>query len=180
MGQSESTGSFYMNWLIIVLILLAIVGSMMWMMPSPRQRAQAILRQHAMRQGLQVQISRVLFPRALGEAQAEERDCVAYRLGRVGRDAKVDPLHFEPWQIFKIATHATENLPEGWSWGKGEGRLSETSCRLIDSLIQALPDDVYGVESTPVNVSVLWRENGSQATVDEIQTQLQRLITEKV
>lgn len=162
-----------MNWMLIVLVLLAIVGSMMWMMPSPRQRAQAILRQKAMREGFQVQIARILLPRALGQMTADERDCVAYRLPRLG-DA---PATTEPWQIFNLQSHANVGLPDNWSWNRGEERLSESALELINRLIDQLPDDVYGIESTPVSVSVFWEERGTPETVTELKQQLQQLIS---
>ncbi|WP_207063141.1 hypothetical protein [Motiliproteus sp. SC1-56] len=164
-----------MNWVFIVLILLAIVGSMMWMMPSPRQRAQALLRQKAMRLGIQVQISRLLFPRALGEAVADERDCTAYRLARTqdrrrGRQAPV------PWQIFKVRSHANTGLPEGWSWGRGEGQLTSEQLALIAGLIEILPADVYALESTPVSAGVYWNEHGDLDTVDLVFENLEKML----
>ncbi|MEH6471832.1 MAG: hypothetical protein V7752_11325 [Halopseudomonas sp.] len=162
-----------MNWVIIVLILLAIIGSMMWMMPSPRQRVQALLRQRAMRLGFQVQIVRILLPRALGEAMADERDCVAYRLPRTQKRSGSKPV---PWQIFQLTSHANVGLPEGWSWSKGEDQLEQSTLGLIAELIQSLPEDVYGIESTPVSVSVYWEERGTPETVELIQQQLNRLL----
>ncbi|MEH6651287.1 MAG: hypothetical protein V7707_14770 [Motiliproteus sp.] len=169
-----------MNWFIIVLILLAIFGSMMWMMPSPRQRAQAILRQKAMRSGFQVQITRILLPRALGEALADERDCVAYRIPRLNSTKKSSGARASnvlvPWQIFRLQSHANEGLPSDWSWSKGEGQLEPTALTLIAELIETLPDDVYGLESTPVNASVYWEEHGTPEAVELIQQQLTRLV----
>lgn len=170
-----------MNWVVIALILLAIVGSMMWMMPSPRQRVQALLRQKAMRSGFQVQIARILLPRALGEAVADERDCVAYRLPRLsaGKDDRASrnvAAALIPWQIFQLQTHATDGLPAGWSWSKGEAQLNAEALTLIAELVEALPDDVYGLESTPVSVSVYWEERGTPETVELIQQLLNRLI----
>ena len=167
-----------MNWVVIVLIILAIIGSMMWMMPSPRQQMQAILRQHAMRQGFQVQITRLLLPRALGEAFGEERNAVAYRLPRLSgkRDKRDGGKEPTPWQIFKLESHANDDLPSGWSWAKGEGLLPAQTLSLINALVEQLPEWVYGIESTPVSVSVYWEENGNQETVDLIKQQLQQLL----
>ena len=166
-----------MNWLVIVLIIFAIIGSMMWMMPSPRQRVQALLRQCAMRSGFQVQIVRILLPRALGEALADERNCVAYRLPRGPKNSKSSLI---PWQIFQLTSHANVGLPDGWSWSKGEGQLDAAALAVIKELIPLLPKDVYGLESTPVSVSVFWEEHGTPETVDLIQTLLKRLIEEEV
>lgn len=145
----------------------------MWMMPSPRQRVQAILRQHAMRSGLQVQMCKLLFPRAIGEHAAEELQCIAYRLGRTKANTR---LGYYPWHIFKLEAHAQEGLPMGWSWGKGEGDLEAAELQCLSEVIAVMPDDVYSIESTPVAVSVYWHEKGKQETVDLLKAQLQRLI----
>ena len=145
----------------------------MWMMPSPRQRLQALLRQSAMRSGFQVQITRILLPRALGEATADARDCVAYRLPRVrpsGRSRQI------PWQVFKLLSHANQGLAEGWSWAKGEGELDASALEIIGEMIRDLPEDVYGFESTPISVSVYWEERGTPETVALIHRLLNRLL----
>lgn len=168
-----------MNWVIIILIFLAIIGSMMWMMPSPRQRVQALLRQKAMRSGLQVQLTRTLFPRATGEAAPEEYECVAYRLGRprANRRGQADTL---PWHIFKVRNLANRGLPDGWCWSKGEGYFEGPQLELIAELIRELPADVYSIESTPVAVSVFWNEKGDLETVDLIHRQLSRMIEARI
>lgn len=162
-----------MNWVVITLIFLAIIGSMMWMKPSPRQRMQAELRQQAMRLGFQVQISRLTLPRALGEAFGEERNCVAYRLPRLAKEQGKPP----EWQIFRLESHANVGLPEGWSWAKGEGYQSETELDRILALIGSLPETVYGIESTPVSVSIYWDELGTPETIEQLKQQLDRLLT---
>ncbi|MFT6915964.1 MAG: hypothetical protein ACJAWL_002281 [Motiliproteus sp.] len=162
-----------MNWFVIALILFAIFGSMMWMMPSPRQRVQALLRQCAMRSGFQVQIVRVLMPRALGEALADERDCVAYRLPRIAGKTRGKQV---PWQIFKLDSYAIEGLAEGWSWSRGEGELDGAALALIKELIETLPEDAYGLESTPISVSIFWAERGTPETVASIKQLLKRLL----
>lgn len=166
-----------MNWAIIALAILAIIGSMMWMMPSPRQRAQAIFRQQAMRAGLQVQMTKLLFPRAIGEHAPEEFHCIAYRQGRNGH--KIDK-HYRPWHIFRLNAHANRGLPDGWCWGKGEDQLPEVQLARINTLVEAMPADVYSIESTPVAVSVYWNENGTPETVELIVRELKALAEERI
>ncbi len=168
-----------MNWVIIILLLLSIVGSMMWMMPSPKQKVQALLRQHAMRQGIQAQISRLLFPRAIGEAIADERDCIAYRLPRTN-EIRREQKKTIPWQVFKLDSHAINGLPEGWCWSKGEGQLVTEQLQLLAEILSLLPDDSYSLESTPVAVSVYWYENGETQSVELIKQLLQRMLDSNI
>ncbi len=164
-----------MNWVIIILLLLSIVGSMMWMMPSPKQKVQVLLRQHAMRQGIQVQMSRLLFPRATGEAIPDERDCIAYRLPRTNAIRR-DKQTTIPWHIFKLDSVATNGLPEEWCWSKGEDQLEQDQLTELAELIANLPKDAYSLESTPIAVSVYWYENGDQDSVDNIKQLLQKML----
>ncbi|OMH38729.1 hypothetical protein [Motiliproteus sp. MSK22-1] len=168
-----------MNWVIIVLLLLSIVGSMLWMMPSPKQRVQAMLRQKAVRLGLQVQITRLLFPRALGESLPEERTCTAYRLPRTPAKTR-GKKNTIPWHIFKLESHASVGLPSGWSWSKGEGHLNASQLEIIEKIIAELPDDGFSLESTPLAASIYWRENGTPETVDHIYQLLNRMIDENI
>ncbi len=168
-----------MNWVIIVLLLLSIVGSMLWMMPSPKQRKQAQLRQQAMRTGFQVQMTRMLFPRAIGESVPDEQSCIAYRLPRHAGERKNRQATI-PWHVFRLDSHATTGLPEGWCWSKGEGYLQPPQLATLGEIIAELPGDAFSLESTPVAVSVYWWEEGTSDTVDNLHRLLQRLIDEHI
>jgi hypothetical protein len=165
-----------MNWIIITLVVLALIGSVTWVMPTPRQRLQAELRKQAMQRGLQVQLTRLLFPRGIGESTPEERPCIAYRLARTPeyRNGKTPT---RPWHIFKIHSHATRGLPDGWCWSKGEDELDEQQLALITDLIRFLPGDTFSIESTPIAASIYWAESGDSSSVQLIQEQLKRVLT---
>lgn len=167
-----------MNWVIIVLVLLSIVGSMMWMMPSPRQRQQAKLRQAAISSGFRVQLVKVKAPRAIGEAEAEERSMLAYRLPRHNFD-KADRARHVPWQIFRLNSHANTGLPEGWCWGKGEKQVDQFLSAII-VLIEELPASVFAIDSSAGDLSVYWQESGNEKTVEEIKTAMSKLLELKV
>ncbi|MCW8885675.1 MAG: hypothetical protein OQK12_10550 [Motiliproteus sp.] len=168
-----------MNWVIIILLLLSVVGSMMWMMPSPKQKVQALLRQQAMRTGIQVQMVRLLFPREIGESIPDERDCIAYRLPRTNAMRK-DKKTTIPWQIFKLESHATTGLPDGWCWSKGEYQLSEEQLQQVGEIIAMLPADGYSLESTPIAVSLFWYENGTEESVEKIHQILQLMLEKNI
>ena len=123
-----------MKWAIIVLIMMSLLGSMMWVMPSPRQRFLAKLRQQASRLGFQVQIVRVTPPRAAGQVEPEMLTATAYRLPRYNLEKKLRERFIE-WQVFRQTAVANEGLPEGWCWGAGERRLNENQQAILNTLI---------------------------------------------
>ncbi len=167
-----------MGWIIIGLVLVSLVGSMMWMMPSPRQRVQAIFRREAMQKGMQVQINRLEFPRAIGEAEPETQSCVTYSLSRTGNSARPAAVKVTPWRIFKVNGHANRGLPKGWCWARGEDSMGDPALEKLANIIQDLPADVYMLESTPLAVSLCWWEQGREDAVDNVKHVLERVVSE--
>ncbi|MCV6589924.1 MAG: hypothetical protein OIF57_13020 [Marinobacterium sp.] len=165
-----------MKWTIIVFIMLSLVGSMMWMMPSPRQKFQAKLRLEARKLGYQVQLVRLKAPRAEGETEEETSTVTAYRLMRTNMDRKESDALI-PWQAHRVQAIACDGLPQGWSWAWGEGELSEKQLTLLADVIKALPEDVVALESSPVQVSAFWKEEGEIETLEQIKAQLDQILT---
>ncbi|MFC6673568.1 hypothetical protein [Marinobacterium aestuariivivens] len=163
------------KWAIIVLIMMSLIGSVMWAMPTRRQTEQAQLRSRARTLGFQVQLVTLLGPRASGEAEAEEYRRPAYRLLRHGVDARVRE-RLIPWQVFRVGSLACDGLPSGWSWKIGERQLSPAQLECLRSVLAQLPDDVVAVESTPVHVSALWGERGDLEALERIRDALQVVI----
>ncbi|WP_315983127.1 hypothetical protein [Aliamphritea spongicola] len=120
-----------MKWAIIILVMMSLVGSMMWVLPSKRERFQAQLRQLAMRKGFNVQLAQVKPPRASGEIEQESFNSPVYRLPRTNISRK-EREGFIQWQVYKQVALAAEGLPEGWCWGKvnvSSQSLSLSNCR---------------------------------------------------
>ena len=168
-----------MKWAIIIVVMLSLIGSIMWVMPTPRQRFQAQLRAKAKPMGFQVQMVRLTAPRAAGEVDAEKYSVMAYRLYRHNMDKKTAAL-LQPWHAFRVEAIANDGLPDGWSWGFGEGVLSEASQQLLKEVIDALPTGVSSIESTPIHVTAHWDEEGTFDDLELIKTQLDRIVEAKV
>lgn len=168
-----------MKWAIIIVVILSLVGSIMWVMPTPRQRFQAQLRAKAKPMGFQVQMVRLTAPRATGEVDAEKYSVMAYRVYRHNLDKKTAGL-MQSWHAFRVDAIANEGLPEGWSWGFGEGVLSEESQQLLKEVIDALPAGVSSIESTPIHITAHWDEKGSFDDLELIKTQLDRIVEAKI
>jgi hypothetical protein len=162
------------TWGIIVLIMLSLVGSMMWAMPSPREKAQALLRSKARPLGLHVQLVRLTAPRATGEFEEEEYERAAYRQLRSGLSA-AQRDRLVPWQVFRLQSLACDGLPDGWSWKQGEGVLTSAQLETLAQVLPMLPEDVVALESTPIHVSAFWRERGGVDALETIRTVLQRI-----
>ncbi|GGO75859.1 hypothetical protein GCM10011348_01650 [Marinobacterium nitratireducens] len=163
------------KWTIIVLIMMSLIGSVMWAMPTRRQTEQAQLRSRARTFGFQVQLVTLEGPRASGEAEPEEFRRPAYRLLRHGVDSRVRE-RLQPWRVFRVRALSCDGLPDGWSWTIGERMLDAGRLELLAEVLQSLPHDVVAVESTPIHVSALWGENGGVDELERIRDGLQRII----
>lgn len=163
-----------MKWMIIILIMMSLIGSMMWVMPTPRQKYQAALRMKAKTQGFLVQLEKVTGPRAKGEMEPVSKDMTAYRILREGlsRDEKNS---FKTWQVFRIESIADIGLPAGWSWLDGERTLSDAQLEQLCEIIAKLPAGVFSLESTPIHVGVYWDEEGGEEVLDDLKGLLQQI-----
>ncbi len=156
-----------MKWAIIALIMLSLVGSMMWVMPTPRQRFQAKLRLDARKHGFQVSLGNLALPRAQGEMEAEELKSPVYRLQRTNL-ARKERDSFTGWTVARITAIANEGLPSGWSWVKGERALAPARLNQLSEWLQSLPREVEAVESDQFHLALYWREPERAGALGEL------------
>lgn len=168
-----------MHWLIITFIICSLVGSMLWVMPSPRQRYQADLRMRARKLGVQVQLVRLEFPRGKGETEGEIRSVPAYRILRENLE-RAEKDAWKPWTVLRIETLENEGLPSGWSWGSKALSLPAGTLECIRELVEQLPEDVVGVESTPLHLTLFWHERGEADRLETLIELTKPLLEQKV
>ncbi|WP_293267606.1 hypothetical protein [Neptunomonas sp.] len=164
---------------IIVVVVMSLLGSFMWMMPTQREKFQAQLRLRAKKEGFMVQLVRLTAPRAEGELDEKVRNTPAYRLPRTNL-GKREVAEMLPWQVFKVTAIANEGLPEGWCWKLGERSLSDAQLSVLNEVIALLPSDVVALESTPVHVTAFWNERTGEEQLETLKVALGKLIEEKL
>ncbi len=167
-----------MKWLIISVVVLSLIGSVMWAMPTPRQRFESRLRLKGRALGFQVQLAQLQLPRARGEVEAERISAPAYRLMRTNL-SRAERDQWRTWRVCRLDAIANNGLPEGWCWGEGEGVLDAAELALLAQMIDALPKDVLAIESTPLQLSVFWHE-GREEGLDAIHAAMQPLLERKI
>lgn len=156
-----------MEWMVIILVMMSLLGSMMWVMPTRKQKYQASLRLKAKSLGFQVILEKMTPPRAQGEMEAEERNITAYRVLRhdLTRDQK---NNFRTWQVYRVNSIANIGLVDGWSWAEGERILTELELDQLNALLTDLPKGVLSLESTPAYVGAHWDEGGNSDNGEEL------------
>ena len=168
-----------MEWFIVALVTASLIGSVMWVMPSPRQRYQAELRMKARKLGIQVQLVRVSLPRARGEMEGEKQSIPAYRLPRTNLE-RSERDQWVGWEVLRVDTLNNQGLIENWSWSKKEAELSDAALLSINRMLEQLPDDVLGVESTPLSLTIYWDERGDETRLDKLFALAQPLLEQKI
>jgi len=159
-----------MTVLIIVLAVILILGSALWVLPSPRQREQMNMRREAMLKGLQVKLSKI---KDL-EYPGEETHCIAYRLAR----QREQGLKAQAWMLYRHTQGDDKLQIPGWLYDRGEGAYRFDDVQPISELLAQLPEDVIAVQSSGAALSVYWNEQGEMddvATILRVLTTLQSL-----
>jgi len=159
-----------MKWAIIALIMLSLIGSMMWVMPTPRQRFQAKLRLEARQHGFQVSLGHLDLPRAQGEMEATQLKTPVYRIARTNL-SRQERDGFVGYSVARMSAIANEGLPSGWSWVKGERTLDAVRLQQLAQWLEALPQEISAIESDPIHLALYWREPQRSGALDELAQQ---------
>ena len=167
------------QWLIVVLVVLSLAGSVSWVMPTPVQRAQAKIRKLAMAQGVQVRIGKLQGPREQGEVAPDSHLATGYWLPRDSKVARtMSQTH--NWEIFKANGLNTKGLPAGWCWNRGEGALNASQLQQVADLIASLPKDVYAMGGSPISAIVYWHEISTPEELDNVVAALRTMLAESL
>lgn len=167
-----------MNYFIIAFVVLSLLGSIMWVMPTKRDKFLAALRMEAKRLGFQVQLLKLTFPREKGVIEPREVSTVAYRFLRGKIDQRTHQ-QWQSWRVVKCETNACEGLNQGWGWVLGERQLANQQLEKLNQLLLELPESVIALESTPVHVSAFWNES-DEKEMFEIEKILKNMIEQSV
>ena len=169
-----------MKWLIILLILVAAFGPMLWMLPSKSDRRLAKMRARARVHGLQVEVTQLpdlnapASARVTAGAQRLEPmvQCAVYRLG-ARQVARAAPR----WRILRNPAHIGAPI-DGWQWD-GAPAGDAQYWHEVAEVVRELPDDALACAADASEVACWWRERASAETainvVDSLHAALVKL-----
>ncbi|KAA0875827.1 hypothetical protein [Nitrincola tapanii] len=167
-----------MEWFISIVVMLSIIGSLMYVMPSPRERMQSAMRLHARQLGFSVQLVQLELPRAKGELEPQKIRIPVYRSLRPQLSSEAKDT-WRTWQVCRVENVANQGLLPGWSWKLGEGCLQMAELDQLNALLEQLPASVLALESTPIHFSVFWRESGGVEGLDALHSLIQPRVQAK-
>lgn len=144
---------------IVVLCVALMVGPVMLMQPSAKQKRLAALRQYAEAKGVRIQASKLLSP--------SEDLCWFYGCP-IAKDLELPIMRLER----KSYTHG---LHVAGVWAVTAG--SKEGAQSFEDDLKLLQEGVFGFEITAGAVGVHWDERGGEASVESWLPMLKRLAT---
>lgn len=96
-------------WAIVLLCIFMVVGSVVWVRPSPRDQKLAIWRRNALLAGLKVKLE-TLKAEPVNSGIRTDLEGISYILF----NPAVDKLDKSGWAVVKAQGWLNEGLPEGW------------------------------------------------------------------
>lgn len=143
-----------MNFLIAIgAVILVVVGSVVWVRPSPRDKKLAAWRRDALVAGLKVKLEGFKAdPKQSGIR--EDITGTSYQLFN-SEPSKKDSL---VWAVVKDPGWLQDHLPEGWSWYKAQ--VEEQLIEQVVEQIKKAPLEIIGIERTPYMSRIVWKEVG--------------------
>jgi len=161
--------------LIIGLAMLFIVGPVLMLRPSPRERRLARIRLLAQQQRIKVQPLYLrrdpVFSQTL-ERNPHLPDAGWSRYQLVAAENQTGPSIKGKW--------IQRRTPEGQLVWEAQD-IRQQSCAVIDALLnqwqQAQQPDFLALELGPRSVAIVWNEKGDAPEVEALSQQLQQLLT---
>tara|TARA_R110002012_G_scaffold67406_1_gene175728 strand:- start:11611 stop:12129 length:519 start_codon:yes stop_codon:yes gene_type:complete len=138
-----------MEWFIIVFIVMFVMGPVMWLKPSPRQKRQGALRANVTQHGVSVKLEKPPLHYFKGTMPA-------YR------------WHFPPLapgpEFLLVrdsdASEALEPYHAGWRWRIAPLRpLPDSATQALTMLLERLPQDAVVLQSSSEAITLWWWES---------------------
>jgi hypothetical protein len=147
----------------IVFIIIAVamaVGPIMMMQPSARDRRLANLRQKAAALGLQVRMTDIIWDQ-------KKRSVAIYNL-------PVDlPKGTLAWCLLRGAYKHDIHFDGEWQWRSPTEQAPTEYHEQLHAFIKRLPSDIVGIDINRNTVGLLWLEQSSELTVEQLKDWLE-------
>jgi len=151
--------------IVAAVAILVIIGSVMWLKPSPTQRRQTQMRLLARQLGLDVRLSGLPQTRRARVRQERPEQGVVYRWLQFG-DNKNGLTRDYVW--------CRDDVNSAWEIESTEG-LSPALLAKIEAMFTEMPADARAVELAPHGPGIYWMERGGEEAVRGVQQMLHRL-----
>lgn len=150
--------------IIAIFAVLVLVGSVLWLKPSPAQQRQTKLRLLARSLGLDVRLSALPQVRRARVRGEDQQQGVVYRLLRFGEQSAT-PLEYVVCRV---------NAQSEWE-SESKQTMTPVQRSVLDNVLAQLPNDAVAFEITAGGCGVYWRERGDEETVQLLKRLLETM-----
>lgn len=160
-------------WIVLVLIMLALIGSIFWLKPSPRDQRLADLRLQAMKLGLSVK-HQTFNPESAKNGVRDTLSGTTYSLFVEDAKAPKDII----FRVVRQSGWDNEDLPDEYSWhDKVSQKNHDWFCALqFDELIGGCNDSLKLIEVCGNRVTIMANED-PQASAEQYKVLLDTLLS---
>jgi hypothetical protein len=153
-----------MGYVLAIVVMLVIIGSVLWLKPSAAQQRQARLRLLARELGIDVRLCSLPQCRRARVREERPEQGVVYRLP-VFDPAAADVPHY---------LLCRDNASAPWS-AEIAAELSPALQAEVDRACGALPADAVALELSPAGPAVYWQERGDEDVLRRLYKSLEDL-----
>lgn len=155
------------SWLIAVVIMLVIVGSVAWVRPSQREKRLAQFRHEALMAGIKVRLDGIdAEPKESGIR--EDIPGASY----IHIEKQPNKKDSTTWMVVKDDGWIKDGLVEGWSW---HTKKVDINLEAVNALIENAPVPIIGIERNPKFSRVVWREEQVEFNATELKQYLEKV-----
>ncbi len=173
-------------WLVVVMIVAIlgiVIGPIMWVVPSNRDKRIAKLRNYAAEQGARVRLVAKRSLPGIAEDKDSSPNLVRYSINWTLDKSEDDERNKSnltskpensPWRLQAGRIEHESHFSGAWQWAKDLVADQKWHSALRANL-DRLPSDVIAIENTPYDLAIYWQEKGSAEEVDQVVSFLKTL-----
>lgn len=178
--------------LIVVATIALVVGPLLWLRPTARDRQLTRLRTHARTRGLNVTVEEIAHPdpppadrvTSGGRVRQPTLNVAAYRLP-LHRPGAIEDRHVPVWEVVRLRQERDDRLEDElmagldrhWRFSRPGLPLIEDVVGRLSALLQQAPRGTVKLTGDAQAVGLYWRERGDEGEVDAIAELLEAMRT---
>ncbi|MBU2863192.1 hypothetical protein KO489_05010 [Reinekea forsetii] len=149
-----------MGIVVIIVSMLVVVGSFMWMRPSPRDQYLSKIRSEALMTGFRIGSMKV--PDTSEEGRIGEVNCI---VTIYAKNLEVIKGRSVSYTVIRTSGESGIYLPDGWQWHERED-MPQALMEQVALLVKPLPLSITLITVSDSQSALSWDEKDPQVTFD--------------
>jgi len=159
-----------LDYLLIAFIIVVVLSPLAWLKTSPGQVRVTAFRKRAAELGLKVQ----LVPAPDAEEADKRPSAVCYCMFHNHAERGERNPQATNWILLHNQRRGWDSPWESWRWFRHQPGEEQYPC--IESLVKAVPTNVYAIRANPFGICLYLNETGDIRQIDEMATALRAFL----